>query len=204
MQYSTSNIHSHRKEHTQKQWIFPSWNLYWDLWRIIFQNIFFLFFYIKIIFKLVFPFIFSSFPLPSFLSSWINSPLHFTSEKSRPSRDNNQIWQNKVHLDTKVGLSHPTGKESQEQAKESETHPLPQLGVIQKQQTNSHNMYAEVLVQTHASPSLCEPIRALLTWFSRLCPPGVLHSFWLLQSFHPFLLGIPWTPRGKAWWKPPI
>ena len=43
-------------------------------------------------------------------------------------------------------------KESQEQAKEWETHLPPQLGVPQNHQTNSHNKYAEDLVQTHGGP----------------------------------------------------
>jgi hypothetical protein len=40
------------------------------------------------------------------------------------------------------------GKGFQEQAKESETHLLILLGVPQKQQANSHNIYGEDLVET--------------------------------------------------------
>lgn len=37
---------------------------------------------------------------------------------------------------------------------ESETHPFPLLGVLQKQQANSHDIYTEDLVQSHAGPML--------------------------------------------------
>lgn len=43
-------------------------------------------------------------------------------------------------------------KESQEQAKKSEIRLLPLLGISQKHQAISHNVYTENLVQTHAGP----------------------------------------------------
>ena len=44
------------------------------------------------------------------------------------------------------------GKESQEQEKESEIHPLPPFRVSQKHKANSYSIYVEYLVQTHAGP----------------------------------------------------
>lgn len=42
------------------------------------------------------------------------------------------------------------GKDSQELAKDSEIHWLPLVGIPQNYQGNSHKIYAEDLVQTHA------------------------------------------------------
>jgi hypothetical protein len=50
-----------------------------------------------------------------------------------------------------AGWGNPAGgKGPQEQARESETPPLPLLGVSQEHQANKHNRYAEDLAQTHA------------------------------------------------------
>jgi hypothetical protein len=57
------------------------------------------------------------------------------------------------HIET--GQGNPVGgKGSKEQANESEIHLPLQLGVLQNQQANSHNIYKEDLVQTHAIPVL--------------------------------------------------
>jgi hypothetical protein len=45
-------------------------------------------------------------------------------------------------------------KESQEQAKELTTNPIPLLGVPQKHQASSHNICAEDLLQTQAGTVL--------------------------------------------------
>ena len=96
----------------------------------------------------------------------------------------------------------PTGgKESWEHAKESEIQTIPLLELPHSRQANSHNIYAENLVQTYAGPvlatswNLCEPMWMLLSWFGGPCSPDVLHSLWLLQSFLPIFLGVLWALR---------
>ena len=65
----------------------------------------------------------------------------------------NMSYQVAIRLGTsphiKAGQGNPVGgKGSQEQAKESETPPLPLLGVPQEHQATQHNIYAEDLGQT--------------------------------------------------------
>lgn len=78
-------------------------------------------------------------PLPCLCFNW---------ERNRPPRDNNQTQEicNKIRQKPKYGVwigITVGGKESQVQAKESETHPLPLLGIPHKHQANSHNIYTE-------------------------------------------------------------
>lgn len=90
----------------------------------------------------------------------------------------------------KVGQCKPMGeKESQEQEEESKAYLLPQVVVPQKHQANSQSTEDLVHMLLFFPPwSACEPICALLSWFSGLCFLGVLYSLWLLAlSF----LGFP-------------
>lgn len=64
------------------------------------------------------------------------------------------ISQSKSHH-TEAGQGNPKGvKESQEHAKELETHPLLLLGVLQNHQANSYSTPTEDPVQTQAGPAL--------------------------------------------------
>jgi hypothetical protein len=98
---------------------------------------------------------FPTFPLFQIHISSISS-----SEKDRfPKKDSHGTKQDTIrqskHLHIEAWQSNLIGrKESQEQAKESEIYPLLLLGVPQKHQANSHNIYAEDLVQAHVGSML--------------------------------------------------
>lgn len=111
----------------------------------------------------------------------------------------------------KAGHGNPLReKESQGQAKESETHPLPLFSIPQNYQAISHNRHAEDLVQTHVGPVLaasvcvspCEPCLgdSVSCVLLNTC---VLHPLQLNLST-PSFVGFPSLPMGGTQWRPPV
>lgn len=119
--------------------------------------------------------------------------LHFPSEKSKFPRDIHWI-PDTIILGTNPGHGNPVeGKGSQKPMKESETPPLPQSGVPQKQKAKNHNTYTEDTAWTQggsmivASVSLSPRNPCLVDSVGSLLP-GVLHSFGSSNSSSP----LPW------------
>lgn len=97
-------------------------------------------------------------------------------------------------------------KESQGQANEPQTHPLPLLRVSQKHQGNSRNMRAEDQVLTHAGPVLGISVSVSRhePWLVDLhvLPVGALHPLWLLPFSLPLLHTAPRPPSRESRWRP--
>lgn len=128
---------------------------------------------------------------------------HFRKEQDsktqQPNRTKKNIIKQVKILHIQAWQGNSIRKGTQEQAKESEIQPFPLLGVSQKHEANSHNIYSE----TWCRPvqAWCLPLQsewALLGWFCGSCgscSPGIFSSPLTLWSSLPLFQRVPWAPR---------